>query len=150
MFTISNLNIGSWWTLSRNKILHFSLNCSLNPKLSKVFEKISSHWVNASTSFRNQKQQQIIHVYDTFLPPWDSFKISKKCIKRQGLCTKANLGKKIIINNFINILIKNEYFECNTQWYKHLKPTCTWHKQLDLQKINCFSNSLVNKHTTVS
>ena len=55
----------------------------------------------------------------------NSFKISKKPIKQQGLCTKAKLGKKSKIIS--SILIKNyEYFlEFKRQRYKHLKPTCT-------------------------
>ena len=54
----------------------------------------------------------------------NSFKISKKPIKQQGLCTKAKLGKKSKIIS--SVLIKNEYFlEFKRQWYKHLKPTCT-------------------------
>ena len=53
----------------------------------------------------------------------NSFKISKKPIKQQGLCTKAKLGKKSKIIS--SILIKDEYFwEFKRQWYKHLKPTC--------------------------
>ena len=38
----------------------------------------------------------------------NSFKISKKPIKQQGLCTKAKLGKKSKIIS--SVLIKNEYF----------------------------------------
>ena len=55
----------------------------------------------------------------------NSFKISKKPIKQQGLCTKAKLGKKSKIIS--SVLIKNEYFlEFKRQWYKHLKPTCLY------------------------
>ena len=56
---------------------------------------------------------------------FNSFKISKKPIKQQGLCTKAKLGKKSKIIS--SVLIKNEYFlEFKRQCYKHLKPTRTW------------------------
>ena len=64
----------------------------------------------------------------------------KKTIKRQDLCTKAKLGKNIK-NNFIKILIKNEYFlEFKRQWNKHLKPTCTW-QWLDCRAVKTFLSS---------
>ena len=54
----------------------------------------------------------------------NSFKISKKPIKQQGLCTKAKLGKKSKIIS--SVLIKNEYFlefkrQCSLKFIRLLR-----------------------------
>ena len=83
----------------------------------------------------------------------NSFKISKKPIKQQGLCTKAKLGKKSKIIS--SVLIKNEYFlEFTRQCYKHLKPTCTWlqgcQNVLSSRQIIMNSRRLWNSHQGTS
>ena len=54
----------------------------------------------------------------------NSFKISKKPIKQQDLCTKAKLGKKSKIIS--SVLIKNEYFlefkgQCSLKFIRLLR-----------------------------
>ena len=41
----------------------------------------------------------------------------KNPLSDKACAPRPTLEKKIIINNFIKILIKNEYFECKRHWY---------------------------------
>ena len=65
--------------------------------------------------------------------------VKKNLLSDKTCAPRPNLEK--ISKIISSILIKNEYIlECKRQWYKHLKPTCTW-QWLDCRAVKKFFSS---------